>query len=101
VSQRTGWSRDLRVRVAGKGVVSHVGSALLRLLGDRVGLTAALGKALTVRGFHPDIDRGRLLADLAVAVADGATAIDDLKALRDQGELFGHVASTPTVRPEL
>jgi hypothetical protein len=84
------------VRVAGKGVVSHVGSALLRLLGDKVGLTDALSKALTVRGFHPDIDRGRLLADLAVAVADGATAIDDLKALRHQGDLFGHVASTPT-----
>lgn len=96
MSQRTGWARDLRVRVAGKGVVSHVGSALLRLLGDRVGLTPALSKALTVRGFCPDIDRGRLLADLAVAVADGATAIDDLRALRDQGELFGHVASTST-----
>jgi hypothetical protein len=82
--------------VAGKGVVSHVGSALLRLLGDKVGLTAALSKALRVRGFHPDIDRGRLLADLAVAVADGATAIDDLKALRDQGDLFGPVASTTT-----
>lgn len=94
--QRTGWARDLRVRVAGKGVVSHVGSALLRLLGDKVGLTAALSKAVKVRGFTPDIDRGRLLTDLAVAVADGATAIDDLKALRDQGDLFGHVASTPT-----
>lgn len=96
MSQRTGWARDLRVRVAGKGVVSHVGSALLRLLGDRVGLTAALSQALAVRGFHPDIDRGRLLADLAVAVADGATAIDDIRALRDQGELFGQVASTTT-----
>jgi hypothetical protein len=73
-----------------------VGSALLRLLGDKVGLTAGLSKALTVRGFHPDIDRGRVLGDLAVAVADGATAIDDLKALRHQGDLFGHVASTPT-----
>lgn len=89
MSQRTGWARDLRVRVAGKGVVSHVGSALLRVLGDRVGLTGALSKALAVRGFCPGIDRGRLLADLAVAVADGATAIDDLRALRDQGELFG------------
>jgi hypothetical protein len=96
VSQRTGWARDLRVRVAGKGVVSHVGSALVRLLGDRVGLTASLSKALAVRGFDPDIDRGRLLADLAVAVADGATAIDDLKTLRHQGDLFGPVASTTT-----
>jgi hypothetical protein len=96
VRQRTGWARDLRVRIGGKGVVSHVGSALLRLLGDRVGLTAALSKALTVRGFTPDIDRGRILADLAVAVADGATAIDDLKTLRHQGDLFGPVASTTT-----
>ena len=96
MSKRTGWARDLRVRVSGKGVVSHVGSALLRLLGDKAGLTAALSKALKVRGFTPDIDRGRLLADLAVAVADGATAIDDLKALRHQGDLFGPVASTTT-----
>lgn len=94
--QRTGWAQDLRVRVAGKGVVSHVGSAMLRLLGDRVGLTTGLSQALKVRGFHPDIDRGRVLGDLAVALADGATAIDDLKALRDQNELFAHVASTTT-----
>jgi hypothetical protein len=93
VQRRTGWARDLRVRISGKGVVSHVGSALLRLLGDRVGLTAALSKALTVRGFTPDIDRGRILA---VAVAGGATAIDDLKTLRHQGDLFGPVASTTT-----
>jgi hypothetical protein len=84
------------VRVAGKGVVSHVGSALLRLLGDRVGLTDRLSKALAVREFYPDFDRGRVLADLAVAVADGATAIDDIRVLRDQGELFGSVASTTT-----
>jgi hypothetical protein len=77
-------------------VVSHVGSALLRLRGDKVGLTAALSAALKVRGFTPDIDRGGVLGDLAVAVADGATAIDDLKALRHQSDLFGHVASTPT-----
>jgi hypothetical protein len=84
------------VRVAGNGVVSHVGSALLRLLGDRVGLTGRLSKALAVRGFDPGWDRGRVLADLAVAVADGATAIDDIRVLRDQGELFGPVASTTT-----
>lgn len=96
MSQRTGWARDLRVRVAGKGVVSHVGSALLRLLGDRAGLTTALSAALKVRGSTPDIDRGRVLADLAVAVADGATGIDDIRALRHQADLFGHVASTPT-----
>lgn len=69
---------------------------MLHLLGDRVGLSAALSSAPAVRGFHPDIDRRRLLADLAMAVADRATAIDDLKTLRDHGELFGSVASTST-----
>jgi len=39
---------------------------------------------------------GRVLADLAVAIADGAVSISDLAALRDQPDLFGSVASTPT-----
>jgi len=39
---------------------------------------------------------GRVLADLAVAIADGAVSISDLAALRDQPDLFGAVASTPT-----
>ena len=39
---------------------------------------------------------GAVLADLAVAIADGADSISDLKALRDQPGLFGPVASTPT-----
>ncbi len=76
-------------RVAGNGVVSHVRSALLRLLGDRAGLTAGLSKALRVRGSTPDIDQGRVLAGLAVAVADGATGIDDIRALRDQASCSG------------
>jgi hypothetical protein len=37
-----------------------------------------------------------VLADLAVAIADGADSISDLKTLRDQPGLFGPVASTPT-----
>jgi hypothetical protein len=37
-----------------------------------------------------------VLADLAVAIADGADSISDLKVLRDQPRLFGPVASKPT-----
>jgi hypothetical protein len=33
----TAWSRGLTVEVGGADVVSHVGTALLRMLGDRVG----------------------------------------------------------------
>src|SRR5918998_3045255 len=52
------WSQDLTVEVGGHGVVSHTGSAALRLLADRTGLTAALSKALRRRGFTPVHDRG-------------------------------------------
>ncbi len=87
------WSRDLTVEVAGHGVVSHTGSAMLRLLADGTGLTGGLSKALRRPGFHPVHDRGRVLADTAVLIADGGTVMSDLATLRDQGELFGPVAS--------
>jgi hypothetical protein len=41
-------------------------------------------------------DRGRVLADLACAIADGARAISDFRVMGDQAELFGLVASVPT-----
>jgi hypothetical protein len=77
-------------------VVSHVGAALLRMLADRVGLTAALSGALARRGWWPVHDRGRVLTDLAVMIADGGEAIADIEVLRHQDELFGAVASAST-----
>src|SRR5947208_6835299 len=41
-------------------------------------------------------DRGEVLADLAVMIADGGETISELRVLRDQPELFGEVASHPT-----
>ena len=41
-------------------------------------------------------DRGEVVADLAVMIADGGDAISDLAVLRNQPDLFGEVASTPT-----
>jgi hypothetical protein len=41
-------------------------------------------------------DRGRVMADVACAVADGARVISDLRVMRDQRELFGLVASSST-----
>ena len=40
------------------------------------------------RGFVPLHDRGRVLTDTAVAIADGATTIAGIDTLRHQGELF-------------
>jgi len=41
-------------------------------------------------------DRGRVLADLACAIADGGEAISNFRVIGDQGELFGPAASVPT-----
>jgi hypothetical protein len=62
-------------------------------LADRTGLTAQLSAATARWGFVPVHDRGRVLADLAVAIADGARVLSDLSVLRDQCEVFGSVAS--------
>jgi hypothetical protein len=37
-----------------------------------------------------------VLRDLAVMLADGGDCLSDLAVLRDQPELFGRIASTPT-----
>ncbi len=42
-------------------------------------------------------DPGRVLTDVAVAIADGAETISDVQALGDQPDLHGPVASTATI----
>jgi hypothetical protein len=88
---------NLVVTTGGKGVVAHAGARLLCELADDLGLTEQLSVAMaatkTRRRGH---DRGDVLVDLAVALADGATTISDLRVLADQSGLFGHVASVPT-----
>lgn len=95
--QSTAWSKDLRVTADGAGVVSHAGAALLRMLADRSGLTTALSAGLARSGRWPTHDRGRVLADLAVMIADGGESICDIDVLRHQREVFGPVASDTTV----
>jgi hypothetical protein len=88
----------MTVSADGRGVVSHAGSRLLADLADRTTLAGELSAALAglgrPRGRH---DPGRVLVDLAVAVADGAECISDVAVLADQPGLFGQVASAPTV----
>ena len=93
----TSWSKDLAVEIGGRDVINHAGAAALRLLADRTGLTSGLSRALARRGFVPFHDRGRVLADTAVLIADGGRVLSDLATLRDQGELYGPVASDPTL----
>ena len=91
----TGWLKGLRVTAGGTGIVSHAGVALVRALADNTGLTAGLSHALASRRLLVH-DRGRVLADLACAIADGAEVISDFRVIGDQRELFGVVASVPT-----
>ena len=81
----------------GVGVVAHAGSVATRLLADRTGLTGQLSKALARRSFTPVHDRGRVLVDVAVMLADGGEAIADIEVLRHQAPVLGPVASAPTV----
>ena len=85
------------VTADGRGVASHAGTRLLADLADAAGLSAAFedaaGHARQRRSGHRP---GRVLADLAVMLADGGEAISDLAVLRDQAGLFGPVASTAT-----
>jgi len=95
--KRSSWSTGLSVTGGGFGVVAHAGSVGLRLVGDRTGLTGQLSKALTRRSFTPVHDRGRVLVDVAVMIADGGEAIADIEVLRHQEPVLGSVASQATV----
>ena len=92
----TGWLKGLEITGSGTGVVSHAGVALLRALADNAGLTGGLSKALATDRLLGH-DRGRVLADLACAIADGGEAISDFRVIGDQRDLFGPAASVPTV----
>jgi hypothetical protein len=87
----------VKVSADGEGVVSHAGAALLRETAEYTGLVDAVTVVLadTYRGrwLHAP---GRVFADLAVAVADGADAVTGIEMLGDRAELFGLVASMPT-----
>jgi hypothetical protein len=86
------------VTADGAGVVSHAGAELLREMAWSTGLVEAWDEVLldTYKTFPTRHFPGQVLADLAVAVADGARSIADLAGLRDQPELFGLVASPAT-----
>jgi hypothetical protein len=96
--QLTAGRRKIVVSVDGTGMVSMAGGLLLaqtlRLTGLDRGLSAALGRWRAPRAVH---DPGKIIADLAVAVAMGGDCLADVTMLRAQPLLFGPVASDPVV----
>ena len=90
-------TEKVEITADGDGLVSRSGTALVAGLSDRLGLTSALSEAFAgTRERAGGHDRGRVLRDLALSLADGGDCLADLGALREQPELFGPVASAPT-----
>ena len=95
--QTTSTRPTVVVTADGTGVVSHVGSRLLADVADRTCLTSELSVELgSLRRSWSRHDPARVLIDLAVAVADGATRICEIGVLADQAAVFGQVASDST-----
>ena len=97
----TRWDLALKVTGDGEGLVGHAGAVLLRKLADRVGLTAALGPALARPRRFPLVDRGIALVGMAVAIALGATSMNDIALLAHHAPVFGPEPSDTTVRRTL
>ena len=88
----------LQIQAGDDRIVAHVGARVVGDLADRIGFTADLSAALSgLKQRQRGHDRGQVLLQLAVAIADGATTLSDIAVLRHQPALFGAVASTPTV----
>ena len=96
--QNTARRPKITVSADGTGIVSHAGAVLLtrvlRVTGLDAGLAAALGRWKAPRAVH---DPGKIVADLAVALALGGDCLADIAALRAEPALFGPVASDPVV----
>jgi hypothetical protein len=95
------WDRQLSVTSDGEGLIGHAGAVLLRKLADQAGLTAGLGPALARAGKFPLVDRGVALVSMAVAIALGATSMNDILLMAHQEQVFGAAPSDTTVRRTL
>jgi hypothetical protein len=95
--QRDGRNVTVEVTSDGAGLVSHAGSAMLAQIADKSGLTAALSVRLaSLKQRWSGHDRGRVVRDLAVMLADAGDCLADLAAVRDQDAVFGTVAADST-----
>ncbi|MGW0828687.1 IS1380 family transposase [Streptomyces sp. NPDC002845] len=94
----TGSYPHVRVQEDGRAVVSQAGSVLLVETVRKTGLDQAISAVLAPwrkpRAVH---DPGKVLVDLALAVALRGDCLADIALLRSEPAVFGPVASDPTV----
>jgi DDE family transposase len=86
------------VESGGESLISSAGAALLLKSAQVSGLSKGLSRALSpwrsARSVH---DPGKTVLDLAVTIALGGDCLADAALVRAQSELFGAVASDPTI----
>jgi hypothetical protein len=96
--QNTARRPKITVSDDGSGIVSQAGALLLtetaRVTGLAQGLSAGLSRWRAARAVH---DPGKVITDLAVAVALGGDCLADASVLRAEPALFGPVASDPVI----
>lgn len=98
MGKSTSWYPSLSVDATGRGVVSQAGAVTLVKAAEHVGLVETLSAGL--RPWRKPLashDPGKIIADLAIAVAVGGDCLADLAVLRAEPGVFGPVASDPTV----
>lgn len=98
MKKRIGSYPRVRIESGGRGVVSQAGAVLLVETVRKAGLDRAISTALAPwrrpRAVH---DPGKVLLDVALAVALGGDCLSDVGMLRAEPAVFGPVASDPTV----
>src|SRR6478735_456617 len=99
MSKSAGSYPSLIVDTTAQRAVSDAGAVLLAAAtASRVGLDRELSTAL--RPWMRPLavhDPGKVLLDLAIAVAIGGDCLADIAQVRSEPGVFGHVASDPTV----
>ncbi|GAA1227504.1 MULTISPECIES: IS1380 family transposase [Streptomyces] len=98
MKKRVGYYPRVRTEGGGRGVVSQAGGVLLVETVRKTGLDGAISAALAPWqrpwAVH---DPGKILLDVALAVALGGDCLADVGMLRAEPAVFGPVASDPTV----
>src|SRR6478736_6620166 len=98
MSKSTGSYPSLIVDTTAQRAVCHAGAVLLAATASRIGLDRELSTAL--RPWMRPLavhNPGKILLDLAIAVAIGGDCLADIAQIRSEPGVFGQVASDPTV----
>lgn len=98
MNHSTGFYPRIRVDAAGEAVVFQADGVVLTSMVKACGLAAGLPREVEPwRAPCARHDPGRILTDLALSLATGGDYVSDLDRLRNQPEVYGAVASNPSI----